>query len=71
MKDKYETRYSENYGGECIFLKRGQDPPSAGVDPKDCSHPGEYTRYIEWEIQGTGLGHGWYCSLCGEIVQYG
>lgn len=64
---EYEIRHSDNYGGECIFLKKGK-LPNAGMDPKTCRHPRGAACYAEWE---GALGHGWYCTLCGEVIQVG
>lgn len=64
-----EKRWSDNYEGECYFLKKGERFPFKGDDPNKCQHPSEAWEYAEWESQH--LGHGWFCSLCGTLLQVG
>ena len=42
--------------------------PSFGFPRSQCSHPSIYHTYAEWE---GPLGHGWFCALCGDLLQVG
>ena len=66
-----ELRENSNYderGTKVLFFKERERFPSFGFDPKKCSHPSPYNLYAEWE---GPIGHGWFCALCGELVQVG
>jgi len=43
--------------------------PSFGAEPANCPHPSKYHLYAEWE--SNSLGHGWFCALCGTLMQVG
>ena len=51
-----------------VIFVRGKNCPSLGCPKRECPHPRMYTIYAEWE---GGLGHGWFCVLCGEVMQEG
>jgi len=62
-------RRSDKTGDFEIFLERGERPPFGKLDPKDCKHPASAWVYVEWRSEW--LGHGYYCALCGELMQVG
>ena len=64
-----ELRDSERTGEQTIFLKRGEGFPSFTMDQRLCPHPPQYSVFAEWE--SDGLGHGWFCALCGTLNQVG
>ena len=61
-------RHSERAGQETIFLGKGEDFPSFGFNRKACPHPSQYTSFAEWDGY---VGHGYFCALCGEMLQVG
>ena len=62
-------RYSERTGEQTLFLAKGEKCPSFGFQTQLCPHPPQYSIFVEWESEG--LGHGWFCALCGTVNQVG
>ena len=63
-----ELRYSERTGEMTLFLAKGEKFPSFGMNRDICPHPSQYSTFAEWE---GPLGHGWFCALCGKLLQVG
>ena len=64
-----ELRYSERTRELTLHFAKGETFPSFGVPRGQCPHPPQYSIFAEWE--SDGLGHGWYCALCGTLNQVG
>ena len=62
------NRHYDRKGTPVIFLQPGEDFPSFGYPREKCAHPSIYATYAEWD---GPLGHGWFCALCGELLQVG
>ena len=44
--------------------------PAPGADPRACFEDHTDGPTVYWEEEGTGS-HGWCCSTCGEVIQWG
>ena len=64
-----ELRYSSRTEQQTIYLRRREPFPSFGFPKQLCPHPAQYSSFAEWE--SDSLGHGWFCALCGELLQVG
>jgi len=62
-------RKSWRTGSVEIYLEGDEKPPFGKLDPEDCIHPPSAWVYVEWRSEY--LGHGYYCALCGKLMQVG
>jgi len=52
-----------------VIYVKDMNFPSFGAHPDNCPHPSKYHLYAEWDSKS--LGHGWFCALCGKLMQVG
>ena len=51
-----------------IYVPNGEGFPSMGFDRRTCPHP---TDFWGSYFSDGALGHGMFCTLCGEFMQAG
>ena len=68
MELRTNKRFDDE-GTDVIYIRKGEQFPNMGFNRATCPHPSKYMVYGEWE--SDILGHGWFCSLCGKVMQVG